>query len=111
MEEARTEMFPNGTKVEESSLKTKFRQKLKLFAQILGKPVDSGKKSGGGGVVFTFYSIRQSLCFTLIFVKHNPLLHLQNQGNYFNNGVNHNEQYRRKEIINKHDFIQAKTIY
>ena len=35
------------------------------------------------------------------FVQHEPLLHLQNQGNPFNNGLNHNEQYREKGDINK----------
>ena len=35
------------------------------------------------------------------FVQHDPLLHLQNQGKYFNNGVNHTEQYREKVGINK----------
>ena len=35
------------------------------------------------------------------FVQHEPLLHLQNQGNLFNNGLNHNEQYREKGDINK----------
>ena len=35
------------------------------------------------------------------FIQHDPLLHLQNQGNYYNNGINHNEQYREKVGINK----------
>ena len=35
------------------------------------------------------------------FVQHDPLLYLQKQGNYFNNGVNHNEQYLEKVGINK----------
>ena len=53
--------FRTGRRWRKSSLKTKFQQKLKLFAHILGKPVDSGRKSGGGGIVFTFYSLCQSL--------------------------------------------------
>ena len=35
------------------------------------------------------------------FVQHDPLLHLQNQGDFFNNFLNHNEQYREKGGINK----------
>ena len=35
------------------------------------------------------------------FIQHDPLLHLENQGNFFNNGLNHNEQYREKGGINK----------
>ena len=35
------------------------------------------------------------------FIQHDPLLHLENQGNFFNNGLNHNEQYREKRGINK----------
>ena len=34
-------------------------------------------------------------------VQHDPLLHLQNQENFLNNGLNHNEQYREKGGINK----------
>ena len=59
MEEAAIERFSNGIKVEEIVIKTKFWQKLKLFVPILG---NSGKKSGGGRVPFTFYILCQSLC-------------------------------------------------
>ena len=34
-------------------------------------------------------------------VQHDPLLHLQNQENFLNNGLNHNEQYHEKGGINK----------
>ena len=59
MKEAAIERFSNGIKVEEIVIKTKFWQKLKLFVPILG---NSGKKSGGGRVPFTFYILCQSLC-------------------------------------------------
>ena len=57
MVEADTERFLNRT-VEEIVIKTEFWQNLKLFVPIMG---NIGKRSGGGRVPFTFYSLCRSL--------------------------------------------------
>ena len=53
--------FQAGQRWRKLSLKTGFRLKLKLFAQILGRQWIVVKKGGGGIVAFTFYSVCQSL--------------------------------------------------
>ena len=53
-------MFPNGTKVEEIVTKDRTSAKIEIIRAEFRKAVGSGKKSGGGRVVFTFYSLCQS---------------------------------------------------
>ena len=55
-EEADIERFPNETKVEEIVTKDRISAKTKIIRADFRKAVDSGNKSGGGRVVFTFYS-------------------------------------------------------
>ena len=60
-EEADIERFPNRAKVEEIVTTDRISAKIKIIRVYFRKAVDSGKKSGGGRVVFTFYSLCQSL--------------------------------------------------
>lgn len=54
------------------------------------------------GILGNFPLVSQHYCqFHPNFVQHNPLQPLQNQGNYFNNDVNNNGQYREMGDINK----------
>ena len=61
MEEADIERLPNGTKVEKKVTKERISAKIKIIRTDFRKAVDSGKKSGSGRIVFTFYSLCQSL--------------------------------------------------
>ena len=47
--------------MEEIVTKDRISAKIKIIQADFRKAVDSGKKSGGGSVVFTFYSLCQSL--------------------------------------------------
>ena len=60
-EEADIERFPNRTKVEEIVTKNRISAKIKIISADFRKAVDSGKKSSDWRVVFTFYSLCQSL--------------------------------------------------
>ena len=60
-EEADIERFPNKAKVEEIVTKDRISAKIKIIRGDFRKVVDSGKNSGVGPVVFTFYSFCQSL--------------------------------------------------
>ena len=61
MEEADIERLPNGRKVEKKVTKERISAKIKIIRTDFRKAVDSGKKSGSGRIVFTFYSLCQSL--------------------------------------------------
>ena len=61
MEEADIERLPNGTKVEKKVTKERISAKIKIIRTDFRKAVDNGKKSGSGRIVFTFYSLCQSL--------------------------------------------------
>ena len=60
MEEADIQRFPNGEK-EEIVIKDRISAYIKTICANFRKAVDSGKTSTDGRLVFTFYSLRQSL--------------------------------------------------
>ena len=59
--EADIERFPNREKVEEIVTNDRISAKIKNICTDFRKAVESGKKSGGGRAVFTFYSLCQRL--------------------------------------------------
>ena len=54
-------MFPTGENIEEVITKDRITAKVKNIRTDFKKVCDSGKKSGGGHVVFAFYNLCQGL--------------------------------------------------
>ena len=56
-----SEKFPNYTNIEEKITKNRIAAKLKKIRTNFRKAVDTGRKSGGGRIVFSFYDLCEKI--------------------------------------------------